>query len=548
MNKDIIYIDVDDDITAIIGKIRSAKEKVVALVPPKRVGVLQSAVNMRLLARASKQSQKRLVLITSNSSLIALAASAQIPVAKTLQSKPELAEVSALQVDNGEEVIDGGELPIGMYAPTDTEHGSAEDSLPSFDTVAPAAAVAKKAHPPVPGRAPAKPKAKGGRMSVPNFNTFRKKLFLFGGLGVLLLGFMVWAIFFAPRARVVITAQTTPEVVNQMVRLTDGGNVDVEERSLPALFVQKKDATTKEITPTGQKEVGERATGTMTITRNGVSDQATTIPAGTGFSSGDYTFLTTEAVTVPRSNIIGTRIDNGSATASVQAAEIGPEYNLNARSYTSSVSGFSGRGSAMQGGTKRQVTVVSEQDVANVMDSMGNTTKPEMKDTLKKELGRNVTIVEESYSTEAASPTVTPAVGQEATKATISVEVTYTLAGISNNDLDRYLDLAMKQQLSDDAEQRIYDNGLKEIVFAQYEKTDNGASVQITANGQTGPKIEDDAVTQQVKGKRYGEVQAQLESVEGISNVDVKFWPFWVRTVPNDTDRITIEFQLNEKN
>ena len=40
MNKDVIYIDVDDDVTAIIGKIKKAKEKIVALVPPKRAGAL----------------------------------------------------------------------------------------------------------------------------------------------------------------------------------------------------------------------------------------------------------------------------------------------------------------------------------------------------------------------------------------------------------------------------------------------------------------------------------------------------------------------------
>ena len=51
MNKDVIYIDVEDDITTIVGKIKASKEKIIALVPPSRVGVLQSAVNMRLLAR-----------------------------------------------------------------------------------------------------------------------------------------------------------------------------------------------------------------------------------------------------------------------------------------------------------------------------------------------------------------------------------------------------------------------------------------------------------------------------------------------------------------
>src|SRR5690606_3957009 len=91
MSKDTIYIDVEDDITAIIGKVKSSSSKIIALVPPKRIGVLQSAVNLRLLSRAAKQNEKHLVLITGNSALMALAASAGIPSARTLQSKPELA-------------------------------------------------------------------------------------------------------------------------------------------------------------------------------------------------------------------------------------------------------------------------------------------------------------------------------------------------------------------------------------------------------------------------------------------------------------------------
>ena len=116
MNKDVVYIDVEDDITAIIGKVKQSKDKVVALVPPKRIGVLQSAVNLRLLARAAKQADKHLALVTSNQSLIALATAASIPVAKNLQTKPELAEIPALKVDDEDDIIDGGTLPIGDHA------------------------------------------------------------------------------------------------------------------------------------------------------------------------------------------------------------------------------------------------------------------------------------------------------------------------------------------------------------------------------------------------------------------------------------------------
>src|SRR6266496_584582 len=98
--KDVIYIDIEDDITSIIEKIKKADAKIVALVPPKRVGSLQSVVNLKLLVRAADASDHRVVLITSDKALTNLAAGISIPVAKNLQSKPEVAPIAALEVDN----------------------------------------------------------------------------------------------------------------------------------------------------------------------------------------------------------------------------------------------------------------------------------------------------------------------------------------------------------------------------------------------------------------------------------------------------------------
>ena len=64
-DKDTIYIDVDDEITGIIDKVKNSKSKVVALVLPKRATVFQSIVNMKLLKKSVEGSNKNLVLITA---------------------------------------------------------------------------------------------------------------------------------------------------------------------------------------------------------------------------------------------------------------------------------------------------------------------------------------------------------------------------------------------------------------------------------------------------------------------------------------------------
>ena len=51
-------------------------------------------------------------------------------------------------------------------------------------------------------------------------------------------------------------------------------------------------------------------------------------------------------------------------------------------------------------------------------------------------------------------------------------------------------------------------------------------------------------VKEEVAGKRFGDIQNELTKLDGVSDVEVKFPYFWVRTVPNNVDKITIEFNV----
>ncbi|MDO8335835.1 MAG: hypothetical protein Q7T74_03595, partial [Candidatus Saccharibacteria bacterium] len=217
MKKDVIYIDTEDDITSIIEKVKGSKEKIIALVPPKRVGVLQSAVNLKLLQKSATSADKRIVLITTNKALAALAAGVSVPIAKNLQSKPELAEVEAPidEVDTDDDIINGEDLPVGDLEKTVEPPVSddPEDSIELPEDLT--AAAAEKSLP----KGPKKSKAKKAGSNVPNFDIFRKKLFLAIAGGVLFIIFLIWAIWFAPHATVNIKAKTTSEDVSVPVSL-----------------------------------------------------------------------------------------------------------------------------------------------------------------------------------------------------------------------------------------------------------------------------------------------------------------------------------------
>ncbi|MBC7564614.1 hypothetical protein H7100_00055 [Candidatus Saccharibacteria bacterium] len=558
MNKDVIYIDVDDDVTAIIGKIKKAKEKIVAVVPPKRTGTLQSAVNLRLLDRMAKADKKQLVLITNNAALIALAANSQIPVAKNLQSKPEIAEIAAIAIDDGDDIIDGADLPVGDHAGTikvkdgtrTARSGVRSDAIDSLDieedgmtTTLPVVGAA------VYGATNKAGKASKSKVKIPNFDTFRKRLFLGIGGGVLLIALLVWMFVFAPAATIIVTAATTPSPVSASVKLGGTAATDFKTGVVKSASQTLKKDETITFDATGTKEVGDKATGSMTVTRTSVSSNPLSVPAGTTFTSGSIVFVSTQSTTLNGSTIGPGGVVQDSATVSVVASDVGDQYNLTAKSYQSSVAGISASGSAMAGGTSKQVKVPSQADIDQATGQLiGKSTDAEKKALISK-FKNGEKVIDSSFMVDRAPAVSAPVVDTEAPtgKATLTISTTYTIYAIASADLESYLSSSLNAQITDKANQKVYDNGSKNVGLSNFINEGGAMTVAITANGQIGPKIDENVIKDQVKGKIYGEVQSTLQQISGIKNVDVKFSYFWVRTVPNNANKINIQFQVKNE-
>lgn len=550
--KDIIYIDVEDDITAIIGKVKDAKLKIVALVPPKRTGVLQSAVNLRLLARAADGADKRLVLITHNAALAGLAASADIPVAKTLQSRPEVAKVASND-DDDDEVIDGNDLPVGDHA-----RGSGGESDKKEDII-PASSISGldidgESQPadmtPRSKSGEKKPTAKRG-ISVPDFGSFRKRLAIGAAAGVLLIGFFVWAIWFAPRATVVVSAKTTGQAITTPVTLGADLTTSAKDATIKSIKYEEKMTQTVDFEATGSKNVGNKATGTVEFSRQ--SQSPSTVPAGTKLTANNgRVFVTNSAVTIPASTPCFPVWCAGEADVDVTASEGGTGYN----GISGGVNGVSGVtatfSGSTSGGTDKTAKVVSQEDIDKAKEALTEAKQGDALKKLKDKFEKSDIIIEESLTPTGGDPKSSPALDQEATdgKATLTSEVTYTLIGISREEMNDYLDSAVESTLTDKERQRVYKNGIDGIVFEDFHAADadnKSDAVTVVATAQIGPKINEDEIKEHAKGKRSGEIIGDIKAIDGVSDVEVKLSPFWVTGVPDDIKKINVEFKLLEK-
>jgi len=557
MNKDVIYIDVDDDVTAIIGKIKKAKEKIVAVVPPKHVGNLQSAVNLRLLDRMARADGKQLVLITNNQALVALAANAAIPVAKNLQSKPEIAEIAAIAVDDADDIIDGADLPVGDHAGsfkvkdgTRTQNGGRSDAIETMNIDDDSSKTAAISTAGAGYAASKKVTSARNKVKIPNFDTFRKRLFFGIGGGILLIGLLIWMFVFAPAATVIVTASTSDAPVSSTVKLGGVAATDFKTGVIKSSAVQEKKDATLEFDATGTGRVGEKATGTMTVTRTSVSSTPLPVPAGTTFTAGAFTFTSTQATTLDGTSVGPGGVVQDSATITVTANDVGADYNLSSRAYQSSVGGIGSQGSNMTGGSSRDVKIVSAEDVERAKGQLIGQSADAEKAVLTKKFVNGEKVIDSSFTVDRSEAVAAPATGAEAPasgKAKLTIATTYTIHAIAKADLESYLNASLQGQIKDANTQKVYSTGVDKIGLSNFRREGETLTAAITATGQIGPKIDEAAIKEQVKGKIYGEVQSALQTIDGVKNVDVKFSYPWVRTVPNNTDKINIEFKLENE-
>lgn len=552
--KDVIYIDVDDDITAIIEKVQNSAGKIAALVLPKRATVMQSVVNMKLLKRTASEAKKNIVLITSEASLLPLAGNVGLHVATSLQSRPEIpsaplladAPVSVDEPENAEfDTLVDRSQPVGELsrAPIATDDDAIEidndeEELASEDV-------------PLDGK-PRKQKDKNKpdkKLKIPNFNTFRTRLMIGVVLLIVLVVGWIFAAIVLPKATIVIKTNNVTVATNlALTASTSVKTTDTSQLIVPAEQKQAKKTDTQKVTATGQKDEGTKATGTVTLTLTDCSQPSVTIPQGTTITTTGFTFVTQDSAML-LSTVKGGKCQNdsdASKSVAVVAQEAGDKYNLSARSYSvTGLSNVSAAGSAMTGGVSKIVTVVSQADVdgakQKVLDAAGPTAKQDIANQLKAD---GFYALADTFAAGNPLVTASPNVGDPASDVTVNVTVTYTMIGAKEDGLKQLLEAAINKQI-DTQKQKVLDNGLSKAQVSVTDNKNDQVKFTLQTTALAGVQQDVNEIKKTIAGKKRGEVQDIILARPGVKDVTVSYSPAWVYSTPKSTKKITITFQQN---
>jgi hypothetical protein len=587
--KDTIYIDIDDEITTVIDKVRSSDATILALVLPKRATMLQSRVNMKLLKKAADTARKQVVLITSENSLLALAGSIGMYVAKTLQSRPEIPSAEASEsfaaagygstaavlgdtaVSEDFDLNGAAEMPIGKLAKLPSEDKDAQ-----IASIISQEASAKSAREALAGAdesieldnsiedEPAEPetktetkkdkkasKAKDKNLKVPNFERFRLRLIIIALLLIVLIAGFIIANIILPKALITVKTNTSSINTNLTVSLeTSASAVNIGQSVVPAQYQSVPETYNEQVQTTGQQNNGASATGTVTMTASeclpfNQYPPAQDVSRGTGISANGQTFITqqdTTFSTVSSSHSGNCYVFDSTSSTPITAQNPGTASNIGPTTF--SVSGrpdvTATSSTATSGGTDNIIQIVSQADINNAEQKIGTPNIATAKAKLESDL-QQIGLVPITQTFTSGSPTTTTSsnVGDQATTLTVTEVINYAMFGVKQSDLQTLVDSSIDQQINT-SKQMIVDDGLNNPTIAVTSQSTSSAQITLQTNAVAGPILNVASLAQQIAGKKQGDVKSLIGGIPGVTSVSVHYSPFWVSSTPTKVDKITI--------
>lgn len=586
MNKDVIYIEAEDDITDIITKVEKSKEKIVALVPPKKAGVFRSVVNIKLIAKVGTTNEKTIVLVTTDPSIVRLAATVKLPVTKNLQSAPMIPTIEAIDETSTTDLTDVAEPNEDSSKDTpeskvneednesesddgdqDSDNDKDEKSAENEDDTSKPDGEEKsdeKEESDEKERKSASKDKKKEKSKAKKDGWFKshKKRLIFGGVGLLvLIGALIWALVIAPAVDITVWIQTEnkrfSETVNFVTDLSEEnaaeGKFYLEEKKIESVQEVKFEAT-------GQKNRGDRATGEIAIMAT-ISHKggAKVINAGEIFTNNGLSFSADKSLTLSFDGEDTSVCANENDTAkafrekgcqiyakiNVTATAPGSAYNIGPTNFgwTTVSDLVVSSDSAMSGGTDDIVTVVQQSDIIKAKEQLSSANEAENKDKLLGSINDDLMVLESTLKQSTSDAVATPGVDEEVKEGVTPVLKATTTASVMVIDKTKLKEfITSKANLNEN--QKIYD--IEDPFLEGLSSNGSGYVARLKTSYSIGPKISNKEVLDTVVGKGIGEVQHILKEMPGIVSVETKASYPWVMAVPKDINKVSIDIKVKD--
>ncbi|MGH2466487.1 MAG: baseplate J/gp47 family protein [Candidatus Limnocylindrales bacterium] len=566
------YLDIEDEITTAVGRLRQDDGARVALVLPPGSRIATSRINFRLLAREAREHGRLLAIVTPETSVRAVAVSAGLP-AYAAVSDYEAALAEGVVARPTETTAPPGAAAAGAVAgppPTTAvaealAAGGVEAALERTRPM-PVAGVepAVEAGPAVGGRsvtaAPTEgslgariaerlglaglPVVGGSARGIGGGSQAIRWATLLIGLAIVVAALGVAAFAILPSASITITpvGQVLGPVAMTVVADPSATAVDATTLVVPARTVTFQLSANDTFPATGVKVHETKASGTVTFSSDNTAF-TTSIPAGSVVSTAaNVAFRTVSAVTVPRANF--KKGQPGIASVGVEALKAGTQGNVQAGTITQIPAGYRtdllsvNNADDTTGGTHKVTPIVAQADyddaVKALTDRLGTQLRDDLADPTQVPAGLTLFPTSAKMGKATADTAASKVVGSAAAEFPLTVAAPATASAVDLSQLAPLAEARLKTQVP--AGYQLFADSITSQVGDGTVEGDT-VSFPVQARAQVWKPVAQADLLDRVKGKTIAAARADLAS---LGQVAISVWPSWVSTIPTLDQRLSL--------
>lgn len=361
---------------------------------------------------------------------------------------------------------------------------------------------------------------------------------------ILIVGFVGSAIAGRSLTKAEVVIKVNPNAAEDSFDLDvkRGGSTDFESSQLAGSEIVGSSSGNRKAVATGTKEVGEKAKGEVAVFNWTTAE--TKFPGNTVIISknGIKFELTSEVSIASRS-----ASTPGKSNVAVAAVDFGPEGNISGGSdftfqefdellYSAS------NDNAFTGGDKKNVTVVSEEDLDKLEESLLDSLKETATNDLKnKTSGQKIN--EDAIVAKVAKKTFDKKVDDETSLVSLDMEVEASALTYSEDDLKKLLaENANNNAPSDKLEAKAENIEISSVNAKTVGNTLN-LTGKFTANYT--PKINEDELKDKIAGKSEKEAREIIKEIGEVKEVTVNFSPsfFFSSSIPKNKEKISFKIE-----
>mgnify|MGYP006288864661 CR=1 FL=1 len=389
---------------------------------------------------------------------------------------------------------------------------------------------------------------------------FKKRKIHFGfkkiWIVIILLLVAGFALYFFVPSEVEVTIKPKMERFNSSFELTideEANQVNILSKTVPGDFIEEQNSLSQSFSSSGKVFAEEKASGIVRV-YNDYSSYSQTLRANTRFMSSDgKVFRTPEKIIIPGKKTEGGKEVPGYIDVNVVADNAGPDYNVGPTSF--SVPGLAGTAlyakiygesfDKMEGGIKQEVAQITDEDIAKAEEQVTAKLKEEGNKILgKKAQDSGDILLEGTLTQEIISTSTLIEAGAEVDNFNFSAEVKTKGLAFSKEDVRMLIQNYLREQ--DLNKKKVYDKSLVMNWEIKEENLEEGfVDLGLDFSVETYSEMSEFDVKKEIAGKDISETVNYLGNKEEVATVDLSKSPFWTRKVPENFEKIKINFILD---